>query len=151
VFCKLSKKLRPDGPHADVKQTVLDDNFWSLTARIACLLEPICTAIEYCEGDNVPVSVMPWIWHHISAQLNEKRLEHIGFDSDDTTSTAKQSDDESDVDEECIADSDTDHETESSDSDQNVKSSDESYDGEVMSDDWVAVKLHPQQPITSKN
>jgi len=80
---RLSKELRASGPNIGVKITVLDDNFWLSTMRIACLMKPLSTAIQHCEGDNVSVSVMPRIWRHISSQINRELLGEIGFDNDD--------------------------------------------------------------------
>jgi len=67
---RLSKELRASGPNVEVKIAVLDDNFWLATMRIACLMKPLSTAIQHCEGDNVSVSVMPRVWRHISSQIN---------------------------------------------------------------------------------
>ena len=79
---RITKELRTSG---EVKQTVLDDNFWLSTMRVACLMKPLTAAIQHCEGDDVPVSVMPRIWCHISTQLNSECLTAIGFDISERT------------------------------------------------------------------
>jgi hypothetical protein len=76
---RIAKELRVSG--AEVKQTVLDETFWNSTMRVACLLKPLTAAIQHCEGDDVPVSVMPRIWCHISTQLNRERLTALGYEN----------------------------------------------------------------------
>ena len=77
---RLKKEFRNN---PNVKLAVMDDKFWQDSSRSACLLKPVSTAIEYCEGDNVPVSVMPRIWRHISAKLDHASLTMLGFHSDE--------------------------------------------------------------------
>ena len=74
------------GRNGSIKNNLLDDSFWCDTASVAFLLEPLTTAIRYCEGDGTPVSVMKKIWDYIGVQLNEKSLSENGWTDDEISS-----------------------------------------------------------------
>jgi len=75
--------------NASIKNNILDESFWSNTASVAFLLEPLSTAIQYCEGDNTPISVMKKIWDYIGVRLNEKSLAENGWTNEDIASIAE--------------------------------------------------------------
>ena len=79
---KLAKEVKAN---IDVRNQVLEVGescFWSDTARVADVLKRIATAIAFCEGDHVPVSVMPHIWAHVASELNPATLGQAGFDEE---------------------------------------------------------------------
>jgi len=60
---RITKEMRNN---QDVKNLILfdcetDDTFWKATERVYHLLRPVKTGIQFCEGDSVPLSVMPRI------------------------------------------------------------------------------------------
>jgi len=80
---RLSREVKGN---ADVRNQVLEvgvehATFWADTQRVADLLKPIATAISFCEGDHTPVSVMPHIWAHVDAELNEQSLAIAGLEN----------------------------------------------------------------------
>ena len=77
---RLKNELRSNC-NSDIKHILSDDCFWKQSMGVASLLKPICTGIQHCEGDNVCVSVMPCIWKHIEAKLDDDSLKLYGFDS----------------------------------------------------------------------
>jgi len=62
-----------------IKNLILSDDFWDSTVRTCFLLKPLMTGIAYCEGDDVPLSVMPRIWKHISIHIDAVSLKYLGF------------------------------------------------------------------------
>jgi len=68
--------------NAAVKNVLNDETFWNDSLGVVCILKPICTAIEYCEGDSVSLSVMPRIWKHVKMKLDRASLELYGFFTD---------------------------------------------------------------------
>ena len=59
--------------------------FWVGTARVSDLLKQLATANRYCEGDHVPVSVMPRVWGHITGQLCRDNLLEAGWSEEEVT------------------------------------------------------------------
>jgi len=88
---RIAKEMRS----ADLRNVILSDSessadFWKATERAYRVFKPLKTAIQFCEGDSVPVSVMPRIWQHISYELNTSSLQSQGFSDKavETISTA---------------------------------------------------------------
>ena len=84
---RLTKEMR----NSDVKTLILSDSdapgdFWKATERVFHVLKPLKTAIQFCEGDDVPLSVMPRIWQFIANQLDISLLCMLGFN--DVTANA---------------------------------------------------------------
>lgn len=80
---RLTKEMR----NSDVKTLILSDSdapgdFWKATERIFYVLKPLKTAIQFCEGDNVPLSVMPRMWQFIANQLDISVLRMLGFNDE---------------------------------------------------------------------
>jgi len=81
---RITKEMRNN---QDVKNLILfdcetDDTFWKATERVYHLLRPVKTGIQFCEGDSVPLSVMPRIWQHVTWKLNDSSLKKLGYQED---------------------------------------------------------------------
>ena len=75
--------------NADVKKALLDDECWANAAKLNEALQPLCKAIQFCEGDNVPVSVVPHIWQFLSLQLSAHRLQQLGWSEESANDVAE--------------------------------------------------------------
>jgi len=79
----LARSFKVTSANGDVKKDILSDDFWRATEQISQLLQPLSTAIRYCEGNNVPVSVMPHIWGHVTEQVSHEKLSKSGWEDAD--------------------------------------------------------------------
>ena len=79
IDSQLAREFK-DQKNSEVKNLIVsDEHFWGTSQSVCDLMKPMMTGIEYCEGDDVTLSVMPRIWQHITWKLNTSSLEKLGF------------------------------------------------------------------------
>ena len=81
IRCTVDERLKDFRSCADIKTTISDETFWKQAVGVACLLKPVSTGIQHCEGDGISVAVMPRILGHESAKLDRDSLAMYGFDA----------------------------------------------------------------------